>query len=145
MDEQLAFPAGLEGDVLEVDARLPAVERDAHGLVDARERVGVDPLEDAVVHGAAELRAHRPFAGRGREDDPDRLLDVDLLARQGDPAAVVDAEGEREPGAEDGRHPSITWAPEICTTPLALMLSMPALMVTWPPLSIVSCARSTSA
>ena len=108
MNEQLAFVAGLEDDVLDVDARLPAVQCDAHRLVDPRERVGVDPFEDAVVHGAAELRAHGPFAGRGREDDPDRLLDVDLVARQGDPAAVVDAEREREPGAEDGRHPSIT-------------------------------------
>jgi len=47
-------------------------------------------------------------AERGRQDDLDRLLDVDLVARQRDPAAIVDAEREREAAAEDRRHPSRT-------------------------------------
>ena len=57
------------------------------------DRVGVDRVEHEVVHAAAELGAHRAFARRGAEDELDRLLDVLLVARQGDAAAAVDLRG----------------------------------------------------
>ena len=71
---------------------------DADRVLHAADGVRVDRVEHEVVHAAAELRAHRAFAGSGAEDELDRLVDVLLVARQGDAAAAVDLEGEREAG-----------------------------------------------
>ena len=106
VDQQLAVdhPREVEVDLLDLDARLPAIERAAHlGLEPARRR-GVDRVEHEVVDAAAELRPHRPLAGRGAEDDLDRLVHIRLARREGDAAAPVDREGEREPRAEKFRH-----------------------------------------
>jgi hypothetical protein len=49
------------------------------------------------VHAAAELRPHRALAGRGAEDQLDRLVDVLLVARERDPSAAVHLEGKARP------------------------------------------------
>ena len=61
-------------------------ERLAHRRLDRGERGRADLLEDEVVDAAAEARPHHALAGRGLEDDPDRLADVALVARHRDVA-----------------------------------------------------------
>ena len=57
------------------------------------------PGEDVVVDAAAELRAHRPFAGAVREDEPHRLLDLALARDERDAAGRVGAQREPPPGS----------------------------------------------
>src|SRR4051794_37160381 len=94
----------VERDRLDLDARLPALESDADRVLHAPDRVGVDRVEHEVVHAAAELGSHRTLARSGAQNEHDRLVDVLLVARQGDAAATVDLEGEREPRTDDLRH-----------------------------------------
>ena len=46
------------------------------GGLDPADHLGIDRVEYEVVHGAAELGAHRALAGSRAEDQADRLLDV---------------------------------------------------------------------
>jgi hypothetical protein len=102
VDQQLAVDHAreVEVDVLDLDPRLPAIQRTPHLGLQAPRRRGVDRVEHEVVHAAAELGPHRPLAGRRRQDDLDRLVHVLLARRERDAAAAVDREGEREPRAE---------------------------------------------
>ena len=106
VDQQLAavHRRQVELDVDHLDARLPVVERRADLVLHPRDRGRVDRVEDEVVHAAAELRAHRPLALGGGEDEVDRLVDVRLVGGERDAAAPVDLEREGDAGAEDLCH-----------------------------------------
>src|SRR5215210_8757679 len=106
LDRELAVSGlvGVDADVLDLDARLPAVDCDPHLALEPPDRVSVDALEHVVVDAATEQRPHRALAGSGREDQADRLVDVVGAADEGHRALTVDAEREAEAGADDLRH-----------------------------------------
>ena len=80
-----------------VDARLVAAQRlldfGADPLAASR---AVDRLEDQLVDAAAEIGAHHALAGRGLENDADRLADILLVFGRGDAAACA---GRRRPAS----------------------------------------------
>jgi hypothetical protein len=99
--EDALVGAGGDLDVVDLDPRLPAVEADVHLVLDTARGLLVDRREHQVVDRAAEVRPHRPLARRGRQDQPDRLLDLPLPADQGDPAGRPDAQRERPAGPDE--------------------------------------------
>ena len=92
-------------DVLEIDPRLPLLQRGPHVVGDRAGRTGVYRGEDVVVHPA----------GCGRQDQPDGLLDLAIPDHQSHPAGGIGGQRERPAGADEigsdsrnHRHPPIS-------------------------------------
>src|SRR5690348_12217613 len=131
----------VEVDLQHLRPRLPPVERDPHVVVDAAERVRVDPGEHVVVDRASEVGPHRPLARHRAEDDADRLADVVVVAHERQRALPVDPQREGHAGSDEvaGRaHPSEMDAPLTWTAPFAWTVMLAPLMVRSPVASIVS-------
>ena len=111
----------VDDDVVERDPRLPPLQRVADGVRDLARGGRVGGREDEVVDGAAELRTHRPLAGRGGEDQPDALDDLAVAADQRDRAGRVGAQRER-PAFADEVHRS---QPPIMTVRQPRMIGAP--------------------
>src|SRR5260370_8377145 len=88
-------------DIGHLDARLPASQRLPDGCGHAGGGLRNGAVEDIVMNRAAKLRAHRPLADGGAEDQPDAFLDFLLARNQGDPSGRVRPEGERPAGADE--------------------------------------------
>ena len=84
-----------------VDAWLPAAQGFLYIVDDHTGGAGIDRREQQLVDAATELGPHHPLAGRGTQDDPNRLVDLLLAARQGDPAAGVHAQREGQAVADE--------------------------------------------
>ena len=127
VDVQRAGVGVVEADqhVVHVDPRLPLLQRVPDVVGDRSGGGRVDRREHMVVHPAAELGPHRPLPWRGRQDQPDRLLDLPLPDHQGDPAGRVGGQRERPPGADEVtppcQPPIIRWGAEMIGAPQADM------------------------
>src|SRR5271165_139288 len=71
----------LAGHVKDVDPRLLRDERLAKLIDDLAHALGRAWREDEVMDAAAVVRPHHALLLRGREDDPDRLLDLCVVGR----------------------------------------------------------------
>src|SRR5215475_14135553 len=138
--------AGVHGveadrDVGDLDARLPALQRQAHLVGDRARRGLVGRREHQVVDAAAELGTHRPLTGGGAQHEPDRLGDLLLAGHQRDAAGGVGAQREAPARADEllaHRYPPmITFrAPPLIVAPQAVSSPLRAAgrpsMSTWP-------------
>src|SRR5260370_22396079 len=95
-------------DIGHLDTWLPAPKRLPDGCGHAGGGLRIGAVEDIVMNRAAKLRAHRPLADGGAEDQSDAFLDFLLARNQGDPSRRIRAEGERPARADDvSAHSSI--------------------------------------
>src|SRR5262245_9271517 len=103
VDEQDALVDAVEvdQDVVQVDARLPALQRQPHLVGQLTGRLAVGRGEDQVVDGAAELGPHGPLARSGAEDEPDALGYLPFAPDHGDRARGVGAHREGPAGADE--------------------------------------------
>src|SRR5580658_8489513 len=79
------------------DPGLPPLKRGPHGPRDQPAGARVHGGEDQGVDAAAELRPHRPFAGRRGQDQLDGAVNVGAAADQGDGSVAGDPGGEGPP------------------------------------------------
>src|SRR6266550_1977198 len=129
-------------DALDVDPGLPPFQGALHLVGDAPGGAPGHRGEHEVVDRTAELRAHRPLAVRGPEDEADRLGDLAVPRHQGDAPGRPGPhrEGPARPNevfAHGSRSPQLT----LTSAPWTLTMAPPfssavvlALMLTLAPL-----------